>query len=416
MRILFLIHYFQPEPVLRGLPLAQELVKLGHEIEVLTGFPNYPAGKLYPGYRMKLLQREIIGGIPVIRVPLYPSHDTSSFRRILNYMSFAFSAALIGPWVVKKFDVAYVYHPPATIGFPAIALRFLRGLRFVYDIQDIWPDTLQATGMFKNKFGLWMVSKWCQIVYKSASRIVVLSPGFKKLLIDRGVREDKIEVIYNWADDTAIKPVAQNTALADKLGLSNRFNIMFAGNMGKAQALEMVLRAADLVKNDCPNIQFVFIGDGLETDNLKKISKDMKLANVLFLPRRPLSEIGEIMALADVLFVHLKDDPLFAITIPSKIQTYLAIGRPILVGVRGEAANLVLKTQAGLVCTPEDPLSIANGARQFARMSQEELRKMGENGRKYYQQELSLPIGAKRLAAVFASVVRGAAVRHSKGK
>ena len=153
MRILFIIQWFQPEPTLKGLPFAQELVKLGHEVEVLTGFPNYPSGKLYPGYRIRFLQKEIIEGIPIIRVPLYPSHDTSGFRRILNYMSYAFSAALIGPWVVKKFDIAYVYHPPATVGLPAIALRFLRGLRFVYDIQDFWPDCLQATGMFKNKIG-----------------------------------------------------------------------------------------------------------------------------------------------------------------------------------------------------------------------------------------------------------------------
>jgi glycosyltransferase involved in cell wall biosynthesis len=405
MRILFIIQWFQPEPTLKGLPFAQELVKLGHEVEVLTGFPNYPSGKFYPGYRIRFLQKEIIEGIPIIRVPLYPSHDTSGFRRILNYMSYAFSAALIGPWVVKKFDVAYVYHPPATVGLPAIALRFLRGLRFVYDIQDLWPDSLKATGMFTSKFGLWVVTQWCKIVYKAASKIIVQSPGFKRLLVKRGVPENKIEVVYNWADDTAIKPVAKNPALADKLGLSNRFNIMFAGNMGKAQALDAVLRAADLVKNDYPNIQFVFIGDGLETDNLKKISKDLKLANVLFLSRQPLSEIGEIMALADVLLVHLRDDPLFAITIPSKIQSYLAIGRPILVGVRGDAADLVLKAQAGLVCTPEDPLSIADRVGQFAQMSQEELCKMGENGRKYYQQELSLQTGAKRIESLLESVV-----------
>jgi glycosyltransferase involved in cell wall biosynthesis len=389
---------------LRGLPLAKELVKLGHHVEVLTGFPNYPIGKTYPGYKVKLLQREVIEGIPIIRVPLYPSHDTNGFRRILNYMSYAFSAALIGPWVTRKFDVAYAYQPPATIGLPAMVFRFLRGLPFVYDIQDLWPDTLAATGMFKNKFGLWMVNKWCQIVYTAASRIVVLSPGFKKLLVKRGVPENKIEVVYNWADDTAIKPVTPNPALGNKLGLSNRFNIMFAGNMGKAQALDAVLRAADLVKNDYPNIQFVFVGDGLETDNLKKLSENLKLTNILFLARRPLSEIGEIMALADVLLVHLKDNPLFAITIPSKIQSYLAIGRPILAGIRGDAATLVSNSGAGLVCTPEDSQSIADKIRQFAQMSQEELCKMGENGRKYYQQELSLSIGAKRLEDAFRSI------------
>jgi glycosyltransferase involved in cell wall biosynthesis/GNAT superfamily N-acetyltransferase len=415
MRILFIIQWFQPEPTLKGLPLAKELAKLGHHVEVLTGLPNYPIGKYYPGYHFKLLQRETLDGIPITRVPLYPSHDTSKFGRILNYMSYAFSAALIGPWVVKKFDVAYVYHPPATIGIPAFVFRFLRGLRFVYDIQDLWPDSLEATGMFRNKFGLWVVNQWCKIVYRMANKIVVLSPGFKKLLIERGVPDSKIEVVYNWADDTAIMSVDKNAVLAEKLGLSNRFNIMFAGNMGKAQALDAVLHAAKLIKSDYPNIQFVFIGDGLETDNLKKIAKDLNLNNVLFLPRYPLSEIGEIMALADVLLVHLKDDPLFAITIPSKIQSYLAIGRPILVGVRGDAANLVLNAHAGLVCTPEDPLSIAEKVKQFAQMSQKELYEMGANGRKYYQKELSLPIGAKRLEGVFESVARNSEKYDRKG-
>jgi glycosyltransferase involved in cell wall biosynthesis len=146
------------------------------------------------------------------------------------------------------------------------------------------------------------------------------------------------------------------------------------------------------------------VGDGLETDNLKKLSENLKLTNILFLARRPLSEIGEIMALADVLLVHLKDNPLFAITIPSKIQSYLAIGRPILAGIRGDAATLVSNSGAGLVCTPEDSQSIADKIRQFAQMSQEELCKMGENGRKYYQQELSLSIGAKRLEDAFRSI------------
>jgi colanic acid biosynthesis glycosyl transferase WcaI len=404
MRILFVIQWFQPEPTLKGLPLAKELVKLGHEVEVLTGFPNYPSGKLYPGYRIRFLQKEVIEGVSVTRVPLYPSHDTSGFRRILNYMSYAFSAALIGPWIVKKFDVAYVYHPPATVGLPALALRFLRGLRFVYDIQDLWPDTLAATGMFKNKFGLWIVSQWCKIVYKAASKIVVLSPGFKKLLVKRGIPENKIEVVYNWAYNTGIEPAAKNPDLADKLGLSNHFNILFAGNMGKAQALDAVLYAADLVKNNHPDIQFVFIGHGLETDNLKKISKDLKLANVLFLSHRPLSEISEIMAMADVLLVHLKDDPLFEITIPSKTQAYMAAGRPILIGVRGDATDLVMKANAGLPCEPENSQSIADAVCKFHAMPRSELNAMGRNGKQFYELQLSIGIAAEKLEKIFKSI------------
>lgn len=389
----------------KGLPFAKELSKLGHEVEVLTGFPNYPEGKIYKGYKIKLFQKEIMDGISVIRVPLYPSHDKSGFGRFINYVSFAFSASIIGPWVVKKADVAYVYHPPATIGLPAIILRMLRRIPFVYDIQDLWPDTLAATGMFRNKLGLRLVDKWCRLVYRVANRIVVLSPGFKKVLIERGVRSEKIETIYNWVDDTTVKPTKKNPDLAVKLGLSGKFNIVFAGNIGKAQALESVLTAADILQKESSRIQFVFVGGGVEVENLKRITHDMGQKNVLFLPKQPMSEIGAIMALADVLLVHLRDDPLFRITVPSKIQAYMAIGRPILVGVQGDAADLVVNAEAGFSCIPESAESIAEGVRRFLKMSQQELEAMGENGRKFYQQELSLAVGTKKLAEVLESAV-----------
>ena len=406
MRILLITQWFQPELIFKGLPFAKELSKLGHEVEVLTGFPNYPEGKIYKGYKIRLLQRETMDGIPVIRVPLYPSHDKSGFGRFINYVSFALSAAIIGPWAVKKADVAYVYHPPATVGLPAIIFRMLKRTPFVYDIQDLWPDTLIATGMFRNKLGLWLVDKWCRLIYGKASRIVVLSPGFKQALIERGVPGDKIETIYNWVDDTTVKPTKKDPALAAKLGFSGKFNIVFAGNMGKAQALESVLTAADILQKECYQVQFVFIGGGLEVENLKGKACDMGLKNVIFLPKQPMSEIGAIMALADVLLVHLKDDPLFRITVPSKIQAYMAIGRPILVGVQGDAADLVVNAGAGFACIPESAESISEGVRRFLKMSQQELETMGENGRKFYQQELSLAVGTKKLAEVLESAVK----------
>jgi colanic acid biosynthesis glycosyl transferase WcaI len=406
MRILLITQWFQPEQMYKGVPFVKELVKLGHEVEILTGFPNYPGGKIYKGYKIRFLQRETIEGIPIIRVPLYPSHDRSGWHRFLNYISFAISAAIIGPWVVKKADVAYVYHPPATIGFPAMMIKLLRGIPFAYDIQDLWPDTLAATGMFTNKLGLWLVDIWCRFVYWQARKIIVLSPGFKTTLIDRGVPDDKIKVIYNWADDTTVKPVSKNSVLASKLGLEGKFNIVFAGNMGKAQALEAVIAAANVLKNEYPNLQFVFVGAGVELDNLKKRAYDAGLKNIFFLPQQPLSEVGAILALADVLLVHLKDKPLFRITIPSKIQAYMAVGRPILVGVRGDATDLVINAKAGFSCIPEDVESIADGVRKFLKMSPQELDQMGENGRKFYQQELALTVGTKKFAEVLESVTR----------
>jgi glycosyltransferase involved in cell wall biosynthesis len=404
MRILFITQGWQPESFLKGMPFAKELQKLGHTIEVLTGYPHYPQGKLYPGYRIRFLQRETMDGISVIRVPLYPSHDRSAIRRMATYFSYAFSASLIGPWVVKRADVAYVYQPPATVGLPACTLRLLRGIPFVYDIQDLWPDTLAATGMFNNRLGMKMVDIYCRGIYRLADKITVLSPGFKQILCSRGVPSEKIEVIYNWSDDTAIYPVERNEQEAVKLGLSGRFNIIFAGNMGKAQALGAVLKAAKIVAERFPKVQFVFAGGGVEVDALKREAGEMAISNTLFLPWRPREEVNQLLSLADVLLVHLKDDPLFRITIPSKIQAYMAAERPIIVGVSGDAAELITKAQAGLVCRPEDPESIAQAVCQMASMPPEKLREIGKNGRTFYEQELSLVIGARKFDKIFSAV------------
>ena len=405
MRILFIIQWFQPETTLKGLPFAREFQKLGHEIEVLTGFPKYPDGKIYPGYKVRLLQREEMEGVSVVRVPLYPSHDMSGLRRFANYASYALSASSIGPWVVKRADVAYVYHPPATVGLPASAIKILRGIPFVYDIQDLWPDTLQATGMFNSRPGLKLMDQWCKFVYRMASKITVLSPGFKRALSSRGVPAEKIEVVYNFCDDTVIRPVEPDPRLKHELGLGDRFNIMFAGNMGRAQALETVLKAAQITAGRLPHIQFVLVGGGVEANDLKQKANQMRLKNVRFLPRWPRSEIATLLSLADVVLVHLKDDPLFRITIPSKVQAYMSAGRPILIGVRGDAADLVLSAQAGLQCEPENPESIAEAAEKLCAMSRAELFTMGENGRRFYERELALSIGARRFERIFRSVV-----------
>jgi glycosyltransferase involved in cell wall biosynthesis len=399
-----LSQWFDPEPFYKGIPFAKELVKLGHKVEVLTGFPNYPEGKLYNGYRIKFFQRETMDGIPVIRVPLYPSHDTSATKRIANYISFSVSAALFGLALVRRPDVIYVYHPPATISFPAIILSFFYRIPFIYDIQDLWPDTLASTGMISNRAILWLVDSWCRFIYSQAAKIVVLSPGFKEMLIKRGVSCDRIEVIYNWCDEDHFHGGVRDANLARELGLFDRFNIVFAGTMGSAQALDRVLDAAVLLLGKYPRVQFVFVGGGINVASLKAKANKLRLRNVLFLPRRPVSEIGPILNLADVLLVHLKDDPLFRITIPSKTQAYMAAGRPILMAVIGDAAELIKKAKAGLTCTPEDPLSLAEAVAKFFNMSPKELDLIGYNGRKFYEQELSLHIGAQRFEKIFRCV------------
>ena len=409
MKILFLTQWFDPEPTFKGLAFAKALVERGHQVDVLTGFPNYPGGRLYPGYRVTLRKRESMDGIRITRVPLYPSHDGSSVRRVANYLSFALAAATIGVCSVRRPDVAYVYHPPATIAFPAIVLKAIRGVPFVLDIQDLWPDTLEATGMVTSGAVVRAVAWGCRLAYQSAAKIAVLSPGFKRALIDRRVPAEKIEVIYNWCHESAITHVQSEAPILREAGVEGRFNVVFAGTMGHAQALSSVLLAARLVAAQSPRVQFVFVGGGVEVAALKAQAIEMALPNVKFLPVRPAVEVGPLLAAADVLLVHLRDDPLFSVTIPSKTQAYMATGRPILMAVRGDAAKLVQEAGAGMCTTPQDPGALANAVCDLSAFSPARLSAIGERGRAYYLRELSRDAGTSRFEAIFRSVVANAA-------
>ena len=408
MKILFLTQWFDPEPGSKGLAFARALVHRGHEVEVLTGFPNYPGGRLYPGYRLKLRQRELMEGIPVVRVPLYPSHDGSVIKRVANYMSFALAAATVGVYSVQRPDVAYVYHPPATIAFPAIVLKAIRGVPFVLDIMDLWPDTLAATGMVASQSVLRAVARGCRLAYRSAARIAVVTPGFKRALIDRGVPAEKIDVIYNWGHEPAITQAPSDAPILREAGVEGRFNVVFAGTMGRAQALSSVLHAARIVAAQAPRVQFVFVGGGIEVARLKAEATVMALPNVRFLPVRPAVEVAPLLAAADVLLVHLRDDPLFSITIPSKTQAYMAAGRPVLMAVRGDAAALVAGAEAGVCVNPDDPDALAKAVCDLSCVAPASLAGMGARGLAYYQKHLSPAVGADAFEALFRQAVQAA--------
>ena len=297
--------WFDPEPTFKGLLFARELAARGHEVEVLTGFPNYPGGKVYPGYQIRPWVREQIDGINVLRVALYPSHNNSGLHRVFNYVSFALSAAVIGTTLIRKPDVMYVYHPPITVGFAAAVIGFLRRTPFVYDIQDLWPDTVAASGMMSNPVALGVLGSLCKFVYRCASHITVLSPGFKETLAGRGVPPGKIDVIYNWCDETVLKNSNRPVA---RLGATDRFSILFAGTMGLAQGLDSVLFAAQICRTTVPAAEFLFMGGGVDRLRLERMAEEMQLDNVRFLPRQPMQTMGSILAGADALLVHLKDD------------------------------------------------------------------------------------------------------------
>lgn len=407
LRVLLLSQWYDPEPGHLLASLAHRVQARGHRVQVLTGIPYDESGAFAQGYRFRWRTRETVDGVPVLRVPLFPSHDRSGLRRTLTYGTFAASAATIGAASIEKPDVAYVYHPPATNGLPARVLRLFRGVPFVYHVQDLWPDTLPATGMVNNATVLKMVDAWCRQIYRAADRLIVLSPGFQRKLLERGVPEEKIDVVYNWARGMQERPREPDEAVRQALAPPKAtFDILFAGNMGMAQGLEAVVDAARLLQDEAPEIRFVFIGPGVKVAELKAKARRVGADNVLFLPPQAVSQMGRIFEWADVLLVHLKDDPLFAITIPSKTQDYMTAGKPILMGVRGDAAELVARAGAGVSCEPENPHSIAAAALELFRMSVSERKAMGERGRRFYEDELSQARGTGRIADILEQTAR----------
>ena len=418
MRILILSQFFQPEPHFKGLPFARELSRRGHEVEVLTGFPNYPGGCVYPGYRVRPWQREVLDGITVNRVPLYPSHDRSAVRRLANYASFSASAAVLGPLLVRRPDVVYVYHPPITLGLPAVLLSGLWRCPFVYDVQDLWPDTVATCGMMNRPRLLGMLDRWCRFIYRRADRLVVLSPGFKRVLVERGVDAASIDVIYNWTDEANIHSSARlcgdspnfranENGTVPFSAAAGRFNVVFAGTMGIAQGLDTVLDAARICAATVPDVRFVFVGGGVERARLAHRAEEMRLPNTLFLPRQPIETVGTILSAADVLLVHLKDDPLFRITIPCKTQAYLAAGRPILMAVPGDAAQLIERSKAGIACPSENPTALAATVQRLRTMDRPECEAIGRRGTAFYDRHLSLRVGAGRFEVVFQAAIDG---------
>lgn len=402
MRIIFLTQWFDPEPgAIRGLPLAAWLRTRGHEVKVITAFPNYPGGKIYPGYRMRWREWQDRDGVRILRLPLYPSHDTSALGRALNYLSFMLSSTILGTVLIGPADVVYVYHPPPTVGLAALWLKYIRRIPFVYHIADMWPESVVESGMVgQGVIKKWIegaIHWWCNRLYAAAHTVTVLSPGFKDLLSARGVDPAKVEVVYNWTDE-AFRPLPRDNQLGQELGLQGKFNVIYAGNLGMFQGLHTVLKAARRLQNQ-PEIQIVFAGGGQKEHELRAAAKDLR--NVIFLKGRPVMEMPAINSLADVLLVHLKDLAFFSSTIPSKTQVSLASGRPILMAVRGDAADIVEQARAGLTCPPEDEMTMADKILDLYRMNPCEREEMGLRGRQFYIDKMSLNVGGAAMEEIF---------------
>jgi glycosyltransferase involved in cell wall biosynthesis len=406
IRVLLLSQWFDPEPTFKGLEFAKALTRHGLQVAVLTGFPNYPHGSLYPGYPLRPWRRDNYGGVQVLRVPLCPSRSRSRIGRVANYVSFALSAS-VAVALIKRPDVVYVYHPPATAALPALVLRFLRGAPFVFDIQDIWPESLSATGMVGNKRVLASVEQFMSLVYRSAERITVLSNGFRELLSVKGVTADKVDVIPNWTHEGSAPPGSPPSAI------NGVFRVLYAGNVGPAQGLDVVIDAAERLSD--ARVEFRIVGDGIDLKHIRDEAQRRGLGSVTFAGRVTPDAVTDVLASAHALLVHLKDDPLFAVTVPSKTQAYLWAGRPILMGVRGDAARMVVDAGAGILFEPESGADLARAVRELMAMSHSELVTLGENGRRYYDANLSLAAGAARFARILRDALAGTESRKEKG-
>jgi glycosyltransferase involved in cell wall biosynthesis len=387
LKILILTQWFEPEPAFKGLSFAKELKRRGYEVEVLTGFPNYPYGKLYKGYKLKFFKKEKIDGVFVNRVYLYPNHDSSSFKRVFNYLSFAVSASCLGPFLIKKPDIVYVYHPPATVGLPAIVLKKIFHCKIIYDVQDLWPDTLSSTGMLNNKSILKTVGLWCSYIYKKADKILVLSNGFYQKLKERGVPESKLNVVYNWFE--ADNNLSGNIDPELSSLLKNNFSIVYAGNIGKAQSLGIMLKAAEKVLFDRKDWHFFIIGEGVEKKELEKIKREKKLFNLTFVDQVSKSDIVKIFSLSDILFLHLKNTSLFKITVPSKVQAYLAAGKPIVAGLTGDGAEILINSRAALLFNPDSEEDLIDKLEEIYMLNEDERIKMGLLGYSFFEKNFS---------------------------
>lgn len=385
MRVLIVTQYFWPESF-RINDLVLGLKERGHYVAVLTGKPNYPGGRYFPGYGFFGHSREDFRGIPVHRVPLLARGAGSAWRIVANYLSFALSASALGPLRCRgQYDAIIVFEPsPITVALPAIIIAKLKRIPILLWVQDLWPESLSATGAVKSRFILGLVGRMVRFIYRRCARILVQSEGFIDRVVAAGAPAERVFYFPNWAEDL-YGPVQPSETLAEGNEMPRGFRLMFAGNIGAAQSFETILAAAEHLKG-YNQIHWVILGDG---HHRKWVAEQIRArgleSNVLLLGQRPVESMPRYFAFADAFLVTLRRDPVFSLTVPSKIQSYLACAKPLLGALDGEGARVIERSGAGLVCPAEDAQALADAALSLYGMSEAERKAMGEHGRAYFE-------------------------------
>lgn len=390
MRILFFSHYYPPEnnaPAVRTAAHCKAWAAAGHDVTVITCAPNHPTGKLFPGYSNKLWQKETIDGVAVIRVFTFLAANKGFARRILNYISFMLAAVLASVFV-RRADVVIATSPQFFCGWAGVFGRLIHRAPFVLEVRDIWPESIVAVGAITNRWIIGFLEILERLMYRSAARIVTVGRGYREQLTARGVPESKISVIYNGADLPEFSRSADEPASGVRPQGSS-FVCTYVGTVGMAHGLGIVLEAAKILRErGHADVGFLIVGDGAEREKLEEQAAAAGLSQVQFTGQVPRSLIPGILAATDCCLVHLKDTALFSTVIPSKIFEMLCAKKPIIIGVRGEAEEIVVEAGAGVSITPGSAVELAEALIEL-KETPERLAALGRAGRKFVEQNFN---------------------------
>lgn len=400
MKILIVTQYFWPENF-RINDLAVGLKERGNEVQVLTGKPNYPSGSYYPGYNFFNKPEEDWKGIRVHRSPLITRGSGSGVKLMINYLSFAFLATLRALFLREKYDLIFVYEPsPITVGIPAVFLGKKLNIPIYFWVQDLWPESVSAAGQLNNRFVLRQLDKVTRWIYSNSRKILIQSEGFRQYILNQGVPNSKI-IYYPNSTESFYNIVRPDDGIV-KLVPKVPFSVMFAGNIGEAQDFESIIDAARIVKEKNPEIHFVILGNGRKKEFVvNKVNEYGLNSNFHLLGAFPVENMPDFFACADALLVSLKKSEIFSLTIPSKVQSYLACGKPVIGALDGEGAKVVVEAKAGLVAQASDPMALAEIILQLFTFSSQERKEMGINARKYFEENFERELLLNKIIGIF---------------
>ena len=385
LKILVISQYFWPENF-RINDLASELHKKGHSVTVLTGKPNYPQGKIFPGYGFFKKSIDNFKGIEVKRVPLIPRGTDNRLQLILNYLSFVLFSCLLIPFRFRdEYDVIFVYEPsPISVCLPAILVKKIKKIPIVFWVQDLWPESLSATGAVKSVCVLKIINLLVKYIYKSCDLILVQSKAFISSIEKFGVNSDVIHYFPNSAEKL-YKPINMHDAREFDMEMPKGFRIVFAGNIGAAQSMQTIIQAAVLLNNN-PSIHWIIIGSGRRQEWLEKeINLKGLQSNVHLLGQKSIEKMPYYFSASDVLLATLNPEPIFSLTIPGKIQSYMACRKPIITAIDGEAARIIEESGSGIAVSAGNASELSDAVVKLYEMSEENRAKMGEKGREYFE-------------------------------